>query len=71
MTRMSITYLRNRAREMRHADTELEYQDLLEKLARHLNIVSAEESLTLAHKRKVITKLRQLGISASRITYHS
>lgn len=67
---MSITYLRNRARELRQAHTEAEYQVLLEKLARYLNITQVGESLTSAHKQKVFTKLRQLGINANRTTQH-
>lgn len=65
---MSITYLRNRARELRHARTEAEYQELLEKLARYLNITQAGESLTTEHTQKVFTKLRQLGINSNRTT---
>jgi len=36
---MSITYLRNRAREMRHARTEAEYQESLEKLQRVAELI--------------------------------
>lgn len=66
---MSITYLRNRAREMRHARTEAEYQDLLKKLVHDLSIISPGESLTSAHKQKALIHLRQLGINATRVTY--
>jgi len=66
---MSITYLRNRAREMRHARTETEYQESLEKLVRYLSLISPEENLTTMHKQKALTHLRQLGINATRVTY--
>lgn len=67
---MSITYLRNRARELRHTHTEAEYQALLEKLAHHLNVASDGESLTSAQKQEVLARLRQLGINTNRTTQH-
>lgn len=63
---MSITYLRNRGRELRLAPTEADYQKLLCKLACDLNIAQAGEPLTPAHKQKVLIRLRQLGISTNR-----
>lgn len=65
---MSITYLRNRAREMRHAPTEAEYQESLEKLVRYLSLISPGENLTSVHKQKALIHLRQLGINATRVT---
>ena len=66
---MSITYLRNRAREMRHARTEAEYQESLEELVRYLSLISPGENLTSAHKRKALSHLRHMGINATRVNY--
>lgn len=63
---MSITYLRNRVREMRHARTEAEYEALLENLAYYLNVIPTGERLTSARKQQVFTVLRQIGINANR-----
>jgi len=65
---MSIAYLRNRARELRHTHSEAEYEELLEKLARYLNIIQDGERFTINHKQKVLNTLRQLGIKTHRIT---
>lgn len=66
---MSITYLRNRAREMRHARTEAEYQESLKKLVCYFSLISPGENLTSVHKQRVLIYLRQLGINATPVTY--
>jgi hypothetical protein len=66
MTHINIIYLRSRVRQLRHARTEGEYQELLEKIAHHLNIPQSGERLTFAHKQEVFIRLRQLGINANR-----
>lgn len=68
MTNINITYLRSRARELRQAHTETEFQEQLEKLSSHLNITKAGESLTKEHQERVFRTLRSLGISAYRTT---
>ncbi|NCR11211.1 MAG: hypothetical protein GPI95_24625 [Microcystis aeruginosa LG13-11] len=65
---MSITYLRNRAREMRNARTEAEYEEILEKLARHLITVPTGRPLTPVQKQEVFLQLRKMGIIVP--TYH-
>lgn len=65
---MSIAYLRNRARELRHTRSEAEYEELLEKLARYLNIIQDGERFTVIHKQKILHTLRQLGIKTHRVT---
>lgn len=70
MININITYLRSRARELRQAHTETEFQEQLKKLARYLNISQAGESLTKEQRQRVISKLRSLGINAYRTTRH-
>lgn len=59
---MSISYLRNRARELRNARTEAEYEEILEKLARHLITVPTGRRLTPIQKQEVFWQLRKMGI---------
>jgi hypothetical protein len=65
---MSITYLRNRAREMRNARTEAEYEEILENLARPLITVPTGRPLTPVQKQEVFLQLRKMGIIVP--TYH-
>ncbi|MGG6298101.1 hypothetical protein ACQ4M4_27220 [Leptolyngbya sp. AN02str] len=63
---MSITYLRDRAREIRHARTEAECEALLEELAYYFNIIASGERLTTEHRQKVLKRLWHLRVNASR-----
>jgi hypothetical protein len=65
---MSIAYLRNRAKELRHTHSEAEYEEMLEKISRYLNITQDGQRYTATHKQKVLNTLRQLGIKTHRIT---
>ena len=65
---MRIAYLRTWAKELRHTHSEAEYEELLEKIARYLNIIRDGERFTLIHKQKVLNTLRQLGIKTHRVT---
>ena len=70
MSNINITYLRSRARQLRQAHTETEYQELLEKLACYLNISQVGESLTTERRQKIFSRLRSLGINAYRTAQH-
>jgi len=67
---MSIAYLSDRARELRHTRSDIEYEELLEKLSLYLNITQDGERFTSTHRQKVINALRQLRIKTHRITQH-
>lgn len=60
---MNLSYLRNRARQLRHTRDEAGRQNLLHKLAIHLQLTEVGEQLTQEQQQNLILALRRLGIS--------
>lgn len=59
---MDLTYLRSRAKQFRAAQNEAERQELLHKLAIHLELAHPGEGLTLGQQQRVVSVLKRLGI---------
>ena len=62
---MNLAYLRSRAKQYRNARDDQERQELLNKLAWHLNLIRAGESTTLDDQHRIFAELRRHGINAN------
>jgi hypothetical protein len=60
---MNLSYLRNRAKQLRSTYDEAGRQNLLHKLAIHLGLAEPEQQLTQEQQQKLYLELRKLGIS--------
>lgn len=60
---MNLTYLRNRARQLRRTQDKAGRQDLFYKLAIHLGFAELGQQLTQEQQQQLILKLRKLGIN--------
>lgn len=62
---MKLTYVRNRARQLRSTCDEAGRQDLLHKLAIHLGLAESGQQLTQEQQQQLILELRKLGINTN------